>query len=365
MKLQTAKIFRFVLWLVIFLFLGFMLIGCGSVTNDSNNDPHYLGPKLKPLPVGFIAYNVSSSNFASTSMMLYKASGEPWLGLVMSNVAPEAFMSWSPSSKLLSYMCRVGDDFHYLAVVDDHGQDQVVFYNATPGSWSPKEDLLIYGVENDGLYRYRLSSETERFYQSDENCTDQFPVFSPDATQIAFVRWTSENHYQIMIIGANGADPRLICQGDSFIEFEPLCLQWLPRCEQLLFKVNNIGAFVVNAQSAPAQPHLVINNGDIDRIYLSPDAKVVMYFGNRIIANPRKLYLVNCDTWLENQIIKVNERITDVCWCPKTNPRDLAMLAPSGIYIYRLHESSYEQMKATENGGWYGNISWTTNYQPS
>jgi TolB protein len=136
--------------------------------------------------------------------------------------ADEYFPEWSPDGTRIAYVSS-GRAGSFIKTIDPDGTDRFTVTNGYGGpSWAPDDSMLafvagrsndVFVVNPDGTGRTRLTFTTRR--------VEFTPVFSPDATEIAFARGSGGGFVatDIWIMQADGSSPASITHTARRYEF--------------------------------------------------------------------------------------------------------------------------------------------------
>lgn len=164
------------------------------------------------------------------------------------NLNHENLTAWSPDSREIAFlrMPEVAEERYHLVVAalngpDDPGRSGEREVGRVWGGldWSPDgryfavsdndqsgEATGIYLLGTDGRTRRALSNppRAEKIY-------DTFPRFSPDGSEVAFVRWLSDHHADLFVVGVGTGQLRQLTSDGQGIS----ALQWSADGRELIF----------------------------------------------------------------------------------------------------------------------------------
>jgi TolB protein len=154
--------------------------------------------------------------------------------------------AWSPDARRIAFTGYRSDDNYDVYVMDRNGKNlrrltKTSAFDANP-SWSSNGRIAftsaregrsaIYSMKPDG-------SDLQRITRADAQGSSYDPAWSPDGTQLAFVRCcTSDDDdtpEQIFVVNADGSGERQVTQGDLGA-YRPA---WSPDGSKILFTVEN------------------------------------------------------------------------------------------------------------------------------
>jgi len=180
------------------------------------------------------------------------------------------------------------EDWHISVIDLDNDQEQAI----GPGTWpalSPDGNRLAYSGA-DGLYIVDLATgERNRLLGTNEN--DYNPVWSPDGTQIAFIRGVGA--FEILLIGADGTNLHSLTNSPTYESLGG----WLPDGQHILYGTPDAEGLSLHL--------LDINTGKIDDLFeiqatkdlsisISPDGTRLAYM-ERLFGYKNGLFISNVD----------------------------------------------------------------------
>jgi hypothetical protein len=161
-----------------------------------------------------------------------------------------------------------------------------------PGTWpalSPDGSRLVYSG-SDGLYITDLATgEIDRLPGTNEN--DYNPVWSPDGSQIVFVR--GADAFDIYLITANGAELRQLTDGPAHENLGG----WLPDGRHILFGEPNMDGLLLrllNIRDGSVEDLFPIHATKDLSIAISPDGNRLAYM-ETVFGYKRGLFISTLD----------------------------------------------------------------------
>lgn len=160
---------------------------------------------------------------------------------------------WSPDSQKIAYYRADNDGVIHLFVrelitnQEQHIDENVDFIGYMRGiSWSPDGSKLVYSKrlnDRSAVFQYQFSDQQITQYtfpQSGER--DRLMVWSPDSTQVAFVR-SAELYAKLMLAQQSGStsDESVLVDNEKMI----IGLDWHHKTNQLYFNASRDADFVV------------------------------------------------------------------------------------------------------------------------
>ncbi len=192
-----------------------------------------------------------------------------------------------------------------------------------------------------------LTSETGR---------NSRPIFSPDASKIAFEKWQAGLNPDIWIVNSNGSNPIQITT-DPAVDSVP---NWYPEGDRLLFRTNRSG----NAQfwsvvvSSGKESKVLDIGRDVDYARLSPNGKYLAY-NSTAGGNTINVWLIDLQTGERRQLTFDKEMASFPCWSPDS--KSLAIQFKRGdnfhICVYSLETGQSKFL--TKGHGQYWSYSWS------
>jgi Tol biopolymer transport system component len=189
---------------------------------------------------------------------------------------PIGNLDWSPDSSRIVHQALgpAGVSSLFLFTVDS-GTDVLLsagrLGDADP-SFSSDGSQIAFTAFRDGnpeIYVMRSDGSNVRRI-TNHPAFDNFPVFSPDDTQLAFQSNRDDEHVEVYLQNLNdGAPPRRITQGTGFTGFAPKA--WSPDGTEMLVYSEENGKFrirLIDVDPFPAE--LVHGEADADLSFPSP-----------------------------------------------------------------------------------------------
>jgi len=181
-----------------------------------------------------------------------------------------------------------GEDWHISVLNLDDNSEQPI----GPGTWpalSPDGSHLAYSGA-DGLYIVDLTTG-EKKHLSRTNANDYNPLWSPDGTQIAFVRGASA--FEIFLIEADGTNLRALTNGPTYESLGG----WLPDGQHILYGTPNADGVLLHSldiTSKAIEDLFTIQATKDLSIAISPDGTRLAYM-ERLFGYKNGLFISNLD----------------------------------------------------------------------
>jgi Tol biopolymer transport system component/DNA-binding winged helix-turn-helix (wHTH) protein len=155
---------------------------------------------------------------------------------------------WSPDSRYLAFS-RYGYQQHSVYLVSTLGGEERKLYSGAPAAapldWSPDGKLIAFSAANlqSGSYSVLTLAvetlETHRLTEPPAGYQDWDPVFSPDGSQMAFIRTNGKlTAAEVYLMSANGGRIRRLTFDDVWIPSRPA---WMPSGQSILFSSTRRG----------------------------------------------------------------------------------------------------------------------------
>ncbi len=147
-------------------------------------------------------------------------------------------------------------------------------------SWLPRSEIAFVSNRYESFDIFLLDIRHNIQHRlTDNNVDDEYPAWSPDGNQIAFVSWR-DGHSVINVMDANGADGQLIYEGDTY----PLrYLAWSPEGGRIAFSSQVDGdeeIYVLDLESHNVAQLTQNTAGDRYPCW-SPDGDRIAFSSNR------------------------------------------------------------------------------------
>jgi hypothetical protein len=180
------------------------------------------------------------------------------------------------------------EDWHISVLSLDDNSEQSIGRGTWP-DLSPDGNHLVY-AGREGLYVVDLVNGEEKILLG-TNENDYNPIWSPDGTQIAFVR--GEGDFDIFLIRANGTNLQRITSGPT----HEILGGWLPDGQHLIFAEPNTDGLLLRL--------LDIHDGNLEDLFpiqgvkdlsiaISPDGRRLAYLES-IFGYKRGLFISDLD----------------------------------------------------------------------
>ena len=177
------------------------------------------------------------------------ASGDLWLfdtgtgsrQRLTETVEPESFPAWTPDGTRVTFT-RGADTF--ATEINDFKNYRLFKENATSLSWAPSgriafvRDRRLWITDAAGLHEQPLTPS-----EDNPDVTVFSPRFSPDSSQIAFIKTRSRLHADVWVADATDGTTRALVE-DRWAE-DPLDVGWLNDGRQLVYLTNRSGAYAL------------------------------------------------------------------------------------------------------------------------
>lgn len=192
-----------------------------------------------------------------------------------------------------------------------------------------------------------LTSETGR---------NSRPVFSPDASKIAFEKWQAGLNPDIWIIEADGSSPVQVTT-DPAVDSIP---NWYPEGDRLLFRTNRTGnaqfwSVVVNS----SKESKVIDIGrDVDHARLSPNGRYLAY-NSKIGSDTINVWLIDLQTGERRQLTFDKEMAAFPCWSPDSKRLAIQLKRGDDTHITVYSLETGQSRLLTQEHGQHWSYSWS------
>jgi dipeptidyl aminopeptidase/acylaminoacyl peptidase len=145
-------------------------------------------------------------------------------------------------------------------------------------SWSADGQMMVYDGDQ-GLSVTTVEGPNNRTLT--DNVHDQFPVWSPDGSRIAFMHW-QHDHWEIYLMNANGSGRWPLTSSSPLLERRPnnVSPAWSPDGEQIVFLSDRGGKweFYVMDADGSDQRHILENVTDgLDIQYNGANERVISW----------------------------------------------------------------------------------------
>ena len=217
--------------------------------NSANSERTVMGePRLEKL-VDLEGTETEVAVAPDGTRLVAVASGDLWLfdiagksrKKLTETTESESFPAWAPDGKRLTFT-RGKDTFALSG--SDFSSPQLFKENATSMSWSATGRLAF--VRERSLWITDAAGLHERaLVEADSNpeIAVQGPRFSPDSTQVAFIKTNLGFQGEVWVADATSGTTRSLV-ADRWAE-NPLDLVWLRGGKQLAYLTNRSGAYAV------------------------------------------------------------------------------------------------------------------------
>lgn len=194
-------------------------------------------------------------------------------------------MDWSPDGSQFVHQVRVAHDkseiFLYTLATRENIKLMEAGDSAADPSFSYDGRQIAFVSWRDGnaeIYVMKADGSNVRRV-TDHPAFDQFPVFTPDGTAIAFKSNREDERGAVYLQNLNDSSPpRKISNFDGAAGIAPKC--WSADGTQILFSINQNGKFRIvraNVESYPAQLFLSDDAADLSFPRPASDGKQLLY----------------------------------------------------------------------------------------
>ncbi|MBV9959356.1 MAG: PD40 domain-containing protein [Acidobacteria bacterium] len=187
--------------------------------------------------------------------------------------------------------------------------------------------------------------------------SDQFPVFSPDGTKIAFFT-TRDGNLSLYVMDASGLNQRKL--GTVTQTFSPP--RWSPDGTQILFDgvvAHDAEIYVVNADGSGVQRPLSLNTAQDFYPVWSPDGSKIVFLSQR--AGPvYEIFVMDSDG--NNQTQLTNTPLAGnvfPAWSPDGSKIAFLSSRDGNYEIYVMNPDGSNQTRLTDNTETDWNIKWS------
>jgi hypothetical protein len=105
-------------------------------------------------------------------------------------------------------------------------------------AWSPDDQQILCGVGGDSPGMWSLSasdgSDPVQLTTNPDGLNDQPIGYSPDGTEIAFLRFRPDDEGALILVNADGTDPRQVTEFGALLSHELASAAWSPDGAQLI-----------------------------------------------------------------------------------------------------------------------------------
>jgi len=317
-------------YVLLFVLIGFLLVGCGNSTNNLPNGPTEAQPTEFP------------PTLMPTSTPLIPTS-TPLIPTPTSIPCLFAFTSGNEERQNIYVMDGNGGAVRQLNVHD--GIDGAI-------SWSPSGGQIVFDSRRDNEWNLFLmnvdgSNETQLTFSQKSS---RHPYFSPDGTQIVYSQAGDDDKSHLFIMDTDGGNQRQLTFGDAS-EYEPV---WSPDGSQIvyysdanwasgLFEIFIIDAGGGDQQQLTDDPAFDWNCGWM------PDGSKIFFI--------RDFSLATMDADGSNLEIIIDEDISSPSWSPNGSQIAFGIKGDDGshhIYIMDADGGNVRQFIMIEGSQWSG-----------
>jgi Tol biopolymer transport system component len=163
----------------------------------------------------------------------------------------------------------------------------------------------IYVMNTDGSGQTRLTNNAS---------SDNYPVFSPDGTKIAF-NSTRDGNNEIYVINADGSNQTRLTN-NSATDARP---SWSPDGTKIVFNSNRDGKFQIYTMNADGTNQTRLTNNTVDDLEpsFSPDGTKIAFVSNR--DGNFEIYVMNADGTSQTRRTYNVASDFDPSWSPDGN----------------------------------------------
>lgn len=204
---------------------------------------------------------------------------------------------WSPDGTRLLYSGEDG-----LHVMDADGSDPIKVADAYSGVWSPDGSRIAFPGMDNNLYTVAADGTgLTQLTQAPNKGGDEFPSWSRDGSQIAFVR-VMEKEFALYSVGVDGTGVHLIArEGDT----QPSTLLWSPDDESITFsayvrETHQWDVFSISNSGGPLHNLTNTPTADESGVAWSPDGTQLAFARSTLVSGVDNtgsfdIYLMNPD----------------------------------------------------------------------
>jgi TolB protein len=145
-------------------------------------------------------------------------------------------------------------------------------------TWSSDGQWILYDGDH-GLSITTVEGPNNKAFT--DNVHDQFPVWSPDGTKIAFMHW-QHDHWEIYIMNADGSGRRPLTGSSALLERRPhnVSPAWSPDSQQIVFLSDRSGDwefYVMNADGTDQRKILENVTAELKILYRGVNERVISW----------------------------------------------------------------------------------------
>lgn len=224
-----------------------------------------------------------------------------------------------------------------------------IAFASSPGECICQE---IYVMDTDGTSLTRLTINKSGSGYEPNLPQDNYPIWSPDGTQIAFTRGTYEDKPKIHIINADGSGLTSLTHHSG----GDYNLAWSPDGTQIAFTSDRDGNYEIYLVNADGAGEVRLTNNETDDNYptWSPDGTQIAFVSNRDGNN--EIYIMNRDGSDQNRLTFNEVSDSDPVW--SSDGFWIAFVSDRRD-IYRMATDASQQMPLTE-----GEYAWSLHWRP-
>lgn len=219
--------------------------------------------------------------------------------------SPEPLPSNLSQKVLISRGALSPEPSLFLSNLDGSGEEGLVFGQ---GSLSPDTSKLVYSGSDGNLYLMDLTTKQAVAITSGGN--DRTPLWSPDGSQIAFMRYT-ESGTNIFVMDSNGKDSHPLTQTTDMLTLSG----WIPGSNALLYVRAQPGGNEiqeVDADNGVSRTLMTLQSDQNDSVDISPNGQWIAFldkvhgrmtpgiFVSRLDGSERRL-IVQLEYWVVAQ----------------------------------------------------------------